>query len=191
MYDPKAWSKLKDFNNSADAWNRDYRKTILEYIDFCNPSSILDVACCTGHYIRKLREEGYKGEYLGVDITRDFILKATESTPSEAFSIMDARELELGNRQFDIVLLAGILMHLPDPKEAMSEAFRVARKHVIISVYGTEGKTRREMVAGFINIHYNKDDILEHVSTEWTLRKFNRSRSRDMMQFLFERRGGE
>jgi len=43
-------------------------------------------------------------------------------------------ELERENNSFDCIFLLEVLEHLDDPQKAISELFRVSRKHVVISV---------------------------------------------------------
>jgi len=47
---------------------------------------------------------------------------------------MDACQLEFSHDSFDTVVMVEVLEHLPEPMIALKEAFRVARKNIIISV---------------------------------------------------------
>lgn len=186
-YDPKAWQRL------GTAWDNNFtdcglRPRILQPIEWmlkADPSSILDVGCCTGYFIRKLRDEGYQGKYLGVDITPNLINKARQLSPKEDFDIMDAQELELEDDTFDLVLCAGVLMHLPELEQPMSELFRVAKRYVLISCYGTRAKTHQTRHSGeFLNFVYRKEDIEAHVPKGWKETEF--MYLSDLILFLFE-----
>jgi ubiquinone/menaquinone biosynthesis C-methylase UbiE len=51
---------------------------------------------------------------------------------------MNAEELRFGPNSFDTVLMIEVLEHLPEPIIALREAFRVAKKNVLISVPNTD-----------------------------------------------------
>jgi ubiquinone/menaquinone biosynthesis C-methylase UbiE len=51
---------------------------------------------------------------------------------------MNAEELRFGPNSFDTVLMIEVLEHLPEPISALREAFRVAKKNVLISVPNTD-----------------------------------------------------
>ena len=130
------------------------------------------MACHHGHYIEALRKKGYKARYTGIDITPGFVEVASKRLPDEDFRVGDAMQLDFPDRSYDLVLLAGILQHLPEIAKPMREAFRVAEKYVLLSLYGTEGPILRRFDEGrFLNIFYSKDDILGQVPQGWTVVK--------------------
>jgi len=47
---------------------------------------------------------------------------------------MDAQQLEFSQNSFDTVIMVEVLEHLAKPMIALEEAFRVARKNILISV---------------------------------------------------------
>lgn len=92
--------------------------------------TILDVGCATGDYCNKLKNHGFK--CVGVDINQKYVDKAI-GKGIEAY-LMDAEDLDLPDNSFDTVLLFEVLEHVKRPNLVLSEANRVAKKNVLITV---------------------------------------------------------
>ena len=104
----------------------------LRYVDL-ERFSILDTACASGYYgevIRRLdpREIAYEG----CDYSPAMIELARAHYPGVPFSIADLTALTKADRSFDVVLLAGVLEHIPEYRRAIDEAGRVAREYLIV-----------------------------------------------------------
>jgi len=98
-------------------------------------STILDVGCGAGHYLRSLRERvDPEINYAGVDLTAHYIDLARKAFPDTAsFSVGDACSLDFADDSFDIVLCMNVVPNLPPPPStAIGELLRVSRQHVII-----------------------------------------------------------
>ena len=138
--------------------------------------NLLEISCNEGHYIKALRDRGYDREYTGIDITPSYLETARKRLPKENFQWGDARNLDFPSDAFDLVTAVGILMHLPQLEKPMRELFRVARKYVIISVYGGDGPTvfRRNTDEGEhgVDFSFNKQDILAQIPQGWELVEF-------------------
>jgi len=164
----------------------DFKEYILSLILEQNPESILDIACCTGHYVRKLRESGWSGEYTGVDITRNFIEKAKELSPEEEFILGDARSISM-DRKYDMVLLLGVIMHLDDYASAMDNAFEMSSNKVIVMTYATKlGYTYCKENGGMLNRYFTEEDIVKESPDGWSVErveKFHGSRDRWVVVF--------
>jgi SAM-dependent methyltransferase len=91
---------------------------------------ILDVGCGNGVYVAAYRRAGFDCQ--GVEFDPDCVAECTRrGVPAQ---IMDAHQLEFPSGSFDTVTMIEVLEHLPEPRRAIAEAFRVARRNVIISV---------------------------------------------------------
>jgi ubiquinone/menaquinone biosynthesis C-methylase UbiE len=134
----------------------------------CNPKSILDIGCCTGDYIKAWREGGYHGEYLGIDVTPNFIQSCKERLPNEKFEVANLYEFNI-DKKFDLVVCQNVLMHLPDVKLAMEKIFSFSDNYVFLSFYGTKGETSESHNEDFINYHYNISDITKHIPKGFAL----------------------
>lgn len=95
--------------------------------------SILDVGCGFGAYSGALMEEGRA--CVGCDINLHYLRKAA----LEGLPVVNVdSQLPFSDRSFDSVLLFEVLEHVPDIKVVLCEAFRVARKNVLITVPNSE-----------------------------------------------------
>jgi len=192
-YDKNAWERLgNSFTNNYELGLLDYRKhiidVVLKYQDECE--NLLDIGCADGWFIEQFRQFGFKKKYFGIDVTPNLIKRAKRRMPKEQFAIADAMDLNIKPFSVDFVLCAGVLMHLPDLKKAMSEAFRVSRKYVFISTYGTYGKSYCRFNNSFMNHFYNGPDVVSKVPSSFKivfLKAFKREGNNDhMFQYLFK-----
>lgn len=95
--------------------------------------SILDIGCGFGAYSGQLKKEGRT--CVGCDVNLHYLKKAAEQGLPVVH--VDSR-LPFPDRSFDSVLLFEVLEHVPDIKNLLGEAFRVARKNVLITVPNSE-----------------------------------------------------
>ena len=109
------------------------------------PFKVLDVATGTGLIVEKAAERGAT-EVVGVDTAQamiDLCAPVAAAYPGVAsFSIGDAEKLPVDDNSFDSVVLGFVLLHLPSPAKALSEAFRVCKPggKVSFSVWQTPEK---------------------------------------------------
>jgi ubiquinone/menaquinone biosynthesis C-methylase UbiE len=92
-------------------------------------SSILDVGCSSGAYVRYLTQLGYS--VYGADL-----LSVEEWRTGSAVQccVADASWLPFKANAFDTVLAFEVLEHIYDVDRAIAELYRVARKNIIVSV---------------------------------------------------------
>jgi SAM-dependent methyltransferase len=96
-------------------------------------SSILDLGCGFGAYSVALFQEGRK--CIGCDVNMDYLKKALATgVPSVAVDSI----LPFADRSFDSVLLLEVMEHVPNLEGLVKEAFRVARKNVLVTVPNSE-----------------------------------------------------
>jgi SAM-dependent methyltransferase len=102
-------SRAVDYHHSG---NHLARFLILAGIDDINDASILDVGCGVGHFAKWLMENGFEGEYTGVDLLPEMVERARELNPGMRFETCDI--LAEPNRfRADYVMSSGIF-HLGD-----------------------------------------------------------------------------
>jgi len=92
--------------------------------------NVLDLGCGIGAYIKRLNACGYECE--GIETNRDYVAACLRD--GLKVQLMSALELEFSPNSFDTVVMIEVLEHLQDPLAALQEAFRVAKKNVLISV---------------------------------------------------------
>lgn len=105
IFDTSYWQeRLENANNFGELhrsiflcpkseWEKieERHKEILR--DLIKPTdSVLDVGCGYGRLLT-LMPETWKGLYLGIDISVDFLMQARRNYPHQAFELMDARDL--------------------------------------------------------------------------------------------------
>jgi ubiquinone/menaquinone biosynthesis C-methylase UbiE len=86
-------------------------------------SRLLDVCCGPGYVAGAAAARGIAA--VGVDITPAMIDEARRRYPDAEFGVGDAENLGFPDGSFDAVTCAFGLLHLPDPRRAISEAHRV------------------------------------------------------------------
>ena len=108
--------------------NRDRWRAVLKH----GGSSVLDVGCSSGGYVRELAAAGRTAS--GTDLLLD---PAWTSLPG-AFRVADVRALPFADDAFDTLLAFEILEHVPGPGAALRELHRVCRENLILSVPNCE-----------------------------------------------------
>jgi SAM-dependent methyltransferase len=104
----------------------------LRYVDLPR-FSILDAACASGYYSEVIRVLDQRPiAYEGCDYSPAMIESARAHEPGVPFSVEDLTALTKADDSFDVVLLAGVLEHIPDYPKALGEAGRVAREYLIV-----------------------------------------------------------
>jgi SAM-dependent methyltransferase len=91
---------------------------------------VLDLGCGTGRAFDALRAAvGASGTVVGLDLTPEMLAAATDAARRGAGSLVlgDARQLPFTTGAFDTVFAAGLLPHLPDPANGLTELARVVR----------------------------------------------------------------
>src|SRR5207253_7532206 len=96
-------------------------------------SSLLDLGCGFGAYSGALMKDGVA--CVGCDINFEYLRKASAyGLPvTNVDSVLPFRD-----RSFDTVLLFEVIEHVSDLEKVLKEAFRVARKNVLITVPNSE-----------------------------------------------------
>ena len=89
--------------------------------------SLLDAACASGYYNEVIQSETVKKiAYRGSDYSEAMIDKARSLYPGLRFDVEDLTQLTYGDKEFDVIMLSGVLEHIPAFENAISEACRVA-----------------------------------------------------------------
>jgi SAM-dependent methyltransferase len=100
-------------------------------------TSVLDVGCGTGVMFELIRERRPDLDYLGIDVTAQFVAAARERFPADAARFREGSLYELDRLPgpFDAVLCRHILEHLPDFVPAVERMYGRARRKLIIVFY--------------------------------------------------------
>ena len=95
--------------------------------------TVLDLGCGYDAYSLALREAGRR--CIGCDVSLDY-LRAAVSSGLPVAAVDSA--LPFGDRSFDTVLLFEVIEHVPEIEMLLKEAFRIARKNVLVTVPNAE-----------------------------------------------------
>jgi ubiquinone/menaquinone biosynthesis C-methylase UbiE len=96
-------------------------------------NSILDLGCGYGAYSLALASQGRR--CVGCDVNSKYLVKAAASgLPVVSVDL----SLPFADRSFDTVILLEVIEHVPEIERILKEAFRVARRNVLITVPNSE-----------------------------------------------------
>ncbi len=94
-------------------------------------NSVCDIGCGTGFLVRQIRA-------VRPDLARvagsDFIVDGIVATPGTEFHAAKVEELPFADGEFDTVVCTHLLEHLLEPRKAVAELRRIARRRLIIVV---------------------------------------------------------
>lgn len=113
----------------ADRREKSLIKYLLEKIP--NSGSILEIGCGSGHFTRWFNELGM--QTVGIDLSFPMLYEAKKM---DAIDLVrgDALKLPFLSRSFDLVVMITSLEFLSDPVRSLNEAFRVAKKGIMLGV---------------------------------------------------------
>jgi SAM-dependent methyltransferase len=121
----EANSKAIALGHPSYVWRfgQDRRLDLIRRYADLDARRILDVGCGLGTYVKKLR--AFSEDVYGVDIDAEKVAKAQEEL--EHIYLAPAEELPFPDAYFDVVLLHEVLEHVENDRQAVCEAYRVAR----------------------------------------------------------------
>ncbi|CAA6605041.1 hypothetical protein MTBLM1_40245 [Rhodospirillaceae bacterium LM-1] len=97
---------------------------------------ILDIGCSTGTCASQIIDFA-RNDYTGIDIHPGYTEAAAKRFANAKFLPMDARSLSFGDASFNLVVIVGVLHHVPDDiaLAAMREAARVVKPdgHILVA----------------------------------------------------------
>ena len=95
------------------------------------PGSALEVGCGSGHFARWLAGQGWR--VVGLDYSAPMLAQARTH---DALPLVqgDALALPYPEQAVDVVAMVTVLEFLPDPRAALAEAWRAARRGLLLGV---------------------------------------------------------
>ncbi|MDP9443526.1 MAG: class I SAM-dependent methyltransferase [Actinomycetota bacterium] len=104
-----------------------------EILDAQPPGLTLDAACGTGRFAAYLADRGHR--VIGVDGSRQMLLRARVRVPQASFVLGDLHGLPLPDDAVHVVVSALALTHVPELEPVMAEFARVLRPggHLVLS----------------------------------------------------------
>jgi ubiquinone/menaquinone biosynthesis C-methylase UbiE len=96
------------------------------------PGQALEVGCGEGVIAGRLHRRF--GEVVALDLPDAGLRADWRRLKGPRFLHANAHRLPFADRQFDLVVAAEVLEHLPDPARGLAEMVRVGRRHLVLSV---------------------------------------------------------
>lgn len=98
-------------------------------------ASVLDVGCGTGLVGRELRQRGFGGQILGLDISQASLELARRCGAYYAVAEADLQQrLPAGDDSVDAAVCVGVMTYLPDVESVWRELARVVRSEGLVVV---------------------------------------------------------
>jgi ubiquinone/menaquinone biosynthesis C-methylase UbiE len=111
------------------------------------------------------------GEVVALDLPDAGLRADWRRYAGPRFLHANAHQLPFGDNQFDVVVAAEVLEHLPDPVRGLQEMARVGRRHLVLSVPREPVFRSCNLVAGrYVRDLGNTPGHLNH----WSKRSFVR-----------------
>jgi SAM-dependent methyltransferase len=92
-------------------------------------SSVLDIGCGTGEFLRELRRRGHRGDLCGVDPARAMLDLARRGDADIEWRLGDVRNLYVG-RRFELVMMTGHAFQVLLGDEDVLAALTCVREHL-------------------------------------------------------------
>lgn len=135
-----------------------------------NGLSMIDLACSTGYYY-EVAEHSLPGKikYYGSDYNPSSVKMAKELYPNVEFFEEDITDIGFEDRSFNIVMVAGVLEHIPEQEKAFDELCRISNDYVIAHrmkfVENNEHFTKgSQYKVDVVRYYYNRDKFLERMA---------------------------
>ena len=111
----------------------EFEPLICNWCNLQKSNQILDVGCGTGFFTRILKKNNPQANFTGLDIEKEFILRAREESKNAGLSIKflqgDAENLPFEDNFFDLVVSHTFLTSAPNPKKSFDEMKRVLKSN--------------------------------------------------------------
>jgi ubiquinone/menaquinone biosynthesis C-methylase UbiE len=144
--DPAFFLKFLDDANKIPAVIA-WKPVILDGLRLQPGAQVLDIGCGAGADAFDLADRvGPSGHVTGVDISASLITEAIRRAVGRnlpiTFEVGDAQALRFSDHTFDAVRTERMLMHVPDPEQALSEMARVLRPGGRMAVHDFDWETQ-------------------------------------------------
>jgi predicted TPR repeat methyltransferase len=130
-----AWSR--SYDDDLASWSYQAPAVVAETVVTRRPGagSALDVGCGTGMVGRALRDRGFAGRLVGLDISKASLEIAEQGGAYDSLEQADLQQrLAVEDGAVDVVVCVGVMTYLPDVEAVWRELARVARPGGLVVV---------------------------------------------------------
>jgi ubiquinone/menaquinone biosynthesis C-methylase UbiE len=130
--------------------------------------TVLETGCSSGYYSEIFQMAGLDVQYSGSDYSEAFINLAKQHYPQLAFQVGDAAKLPYQDREFDIVISGGVILHMLQYAQAIHEAARVSKRYVVFSrtpmlhTHATTYTIKQAYGVKSIEVLFNEAELFQH-----------------------------
>ncbi len=133
--------------------NDQEKKLFLRLTEFKKGQTLLDIGCGTGYFSFWFHSLGLK--IVGIDLSLEMLKVAKSKLKNKEIKFFrgNASFLPFSDDSFDLVVLITTLEFASNPRQVLSEAFRVCRSKIFLGVLGKYSilAFKRKLKAYFIN----------------------------------------
>lgn len=133
-----------------------------------NGTKLLEVGCSSGYYYEIIEYLLNKRiNYTGVDYSEAMIEMARDYYPRARFHVADGARMPFVDREFEVAISSGILLHVPNYRDHIRETVRVAQKYIVahrtpVRERGpTQFFTKRAYGVDTVELRFNEGELLE------------------------------
>lgn len=127
------YRKFQTTNPIVRTMFRNFFDAVRELVEVAAPSSLLDAGCGEGMTLSQL-DTCLPSSITAFDINPDCVAYTSRSFPEAVVTVENIYDLPYPPDSFDVVLCLEVLEHLDNPKLAIQNLARIAKKRLILSV---------------------------------------------------------
>ncbi len=138
--DPRFFVGFLDATRAAALdYARQYPDAAFAHLALKPGLSVLDCGCGTGELLSIIAGQIAPGEACGGDLSSVMVEEARQRMAATKltnlrFETLDVQALAIPDESFDRVLATHLLVHVPDPRQAIHEMYRVTRRDGLVVI---------------------------------------------------------
>lgn len=160
---------------AAEPQQRAMAERYLSEINLGKGAKVLEVGCGTGAVSRYMAQLFNGSEVTGVDPSPVFVERARELAQGHtglSFRQGDGRNLEFEDESFDLVVFHTTLCHIPQPEQAIHEAYRVLRRNGWLAIFDGDYPTVTVAIEASDPLQSTAEAMMENfVQNLWLTRR--------------------